>query len=538
MGIINLIRNAWRYPSLDESLKAFAKKGASSVSDKYLESVSGEGFEYTGGPISAVGLSSFNMFYNNYVNTAFKNEVDKIANYRNISQMPEISDVVEDAVIESTQEDLEGKILQIKIIDEDLRKNDNIVKNLEQEFELLFYNRIKISNIISDLMRTYFIDGRLFYERLINRNKPGEGIIGIKKLPSESMDFEYDPKTLKINRYFQYLKDSAKRPGPKETEKEGVVIFNPEQIGFIDYGVYGRNRYDIIGYLDKAKIPYNQLKLLETSVIIYRIVRAPERLVYKIDVGQMPREKAIKYVEDQKNRMVKRPTYDPQTGNLTNSPEIFSILDNIFIPVSSEGGRGSDVTTVGGNPAGFTELADINYFQRKLYKALKYPMSRVTAMETHQESSIMFSNSPVGEIARDEIKWATFLSRHQTRFCDEMQKLFLLHLEFKGLKKQYSLDDSKINIVLNPPSFFKEKQEQLMRETRFANYLALANQPEFSKSFLMERYLDFTEEEIEANSEALKDDIEYGFKEAPIEEPAVGSSGEPTPQKIEDDKDL
>jgi hypothetical protein len=171
---------------------------------------------------------------------------------------------------------------------------------------------------------------------------------------------------------------------------------------------------------------------------------------------------------------------------------------------------------VGGNPAGFAELADINYFQRKLYKALKYPMSRVNAQEQHQDAGIVFSNSPAGEISRDEIKWATFLMRHQMRFCDEMQKLFLLHLEFKGIKKQYELDSSKINITLNPPSFFKDKQEQLIREMRFANYLALANQIEFSKTFLMERYLDLTEEEIQANADGLKEDVKYGFREAAV----------------------
>jgi hypothetical protein len=247
----------------------------------------------------------------------------------------------------------------------------------------------------------------------------------------------------------------------------------------------------------------------------------------------MPREKAIKYVEDQKNKIVKRPTYDPQTGALTNAPEIFSVQDNIFIPVSSEGGRGSDVSTVGGNPAGFAELSDINYFQRKLYKALKYPMSRVHAAEQQQDNTVLFSNSPAGEISRDEVKWATFLSRHQTRFCDEMQKLFLLHLEFKGLKKQYELDDSKINIFLNPPSFFKDKQEQLIREMRFSNYLALANQPEFARSYLMERYLDLTEEEIKANSEALKKDIVLGLVPAPIEPEVPAPAPKPEPEPAE-----
>ena len=135
MGLINLLKNMWQYDNLDEEIKAFAKKGTGAISDKALLDVSGEGYEHAGGPISGIGLSSFNMFYTSYINKAFASEVDKIGNYRNMSQMPEIADVIEDIVIESTQEDLDGKLLHIDIIDEDLRKNENIVKNIEQWIE-------------------------------------------------------------------------------------------------------------------------------------------------------------------------------------------------------------------------------------------------------------------------------------------------------------------------------------------------------------------------------------------------------------------
>jgi hypothetical protein len=653
MGIINLIKNMWNYGKLDEELKIFAKSGDYAKSNKDLESSSGEGYEQLAYP-SAISMSSFNLFYNNYISKAYANEVDKIYGYRSMAEMPEISDVIEDAVIEATREDTNGKIVHIDIIDEEMRKNENITKNIEQEFEHLFYNKIKIVDILNDLFRTYFIDGRLYYERLVNTSKKSDGIVGIKKLPSETMDFEYDPKTLRILKFFQYLTKQARRPKPDEPNPQGVLSFYPEQIGFVDYGTYGHSRYDILGFLDKVKIPYNQLKLLETSVIIYRIVRAPERLVFKIDTGQMPRDKAIKYVEEVKSRMVKKQAYDPSTGILTNSPEVMSILDNYYIPTclsldtdiltmggmktlnriikeysngaendvfvfdknsniysakikwagitkkdtevikvnldnnsnivctpnhkfiltdgqeieaqflqsnmqlasytsivkidnivklsikmdtgcievdhpnhnfllgcgifvkNSSDGRGSSIETVGGNPSGFAELGDVHYFLRKLYKSLKYPMSRVTAQESHQEAGIVFSNSPVGEISKDEVKWATFLERHQNIFCNEFRKLFLLHLEFRGIKKEYGIDISKIKIKMNQPSYYKDRQEQLMLESRFSNYNALGNNQEFGKSFLMERYLDLTEEEIQANADSLKRDVELGFREPPM----------------------
>ncbi len=525
-----------------EAQKPFAKKGQSAISDQAVVQTSGEGYEYTEHPYSSISMSSFNMFYESYLNKAHKTEVDKIEAYRDMAEMPEIADVIEDITIESTQEDFDGKTIHVELVDEEMKKNDNMVQNIEDEFQKLFYENMQFNHIIPDLIRSYFIDGRVFYERLINPNKPSEGIRGIKKLPAESMDFEYDPKTLKITRFFQYLTKQAKRPMPGEVDTPGVVFFHPEQIGFIDYGIYGRNRYDIIGYLDKSKIPYNQLKLLETSVVIYRLVRAPERFVFKIDVGQMPRDKAIKYVEEIKNRVIKRPTYDPETGTLTNSPEIFGILDNFFIPTSSDG-RGADVTTIGGNPSGFAELGDINYFQRKLYKSLKYPMSRVTSEQDHQEAAIVMTNSPMGQISRDEIKWATFLERHQTRFCSEFKKLFLLHLEFKGLKKEYELSLDKFTVKLNPPSFYKDKQQQILLESKFNNYMALANQQEFSKVFLMERYLGLDQEEIEANSEGLKEDVKLGFKPAAVTPeatptadtgatPPADTSKEPSPEDV------
>jgi hypothetical protein len=371
----------------------------------------------------------------------------------------------------------------------------------------LFYNRLAINEKIDDLMRTYYVDGRLYFERIVNKNRPSYGIVDIKRLPSESMDFAYDPRDGHIMNFYQYLIPNTKRPlNRSEAEKNNkIVTFEPEQISYINYGVFGRTRAEIFGYLEKARVPYNQLKLLETSVIIYRIVRAPERFVFKIDTGNMPKDKAMKFVEKIKTKFIKKQTYDPTTGALTHEPEVLSILENFFLPQSADG-RGSAIETVGGNPAGFTELDDIYYFARKLFRSLKYPASRVTAGQEKGDAEIVIGGAHTGEISRDEVKWAKFLEKHQIRFCNEFRDLFLLHLEFKGLKKQFGLNKDSFKINMVPPSHYKESMEQGFMEARFNNYNALANNPEFSKYYLIKRYLRWTDEEIEENIKSFSKD--------------------------------
>jgi len=188
----------------------------------------------------------------------------------------------------------------------------------------------------------------------------------------------------------------------EEAEKEkDIIVFEPQQINFIPFK-FGRTKNSIIGYLEKCKTAYNILKLLETSLVIYRIVRAPERLVFKIDVGNMPRDKGMKFVEKVKQKMNNKQSFDPNTGTLINANETLSILDNYFIPQSDN--RGSDISTIGGNSNAFTDLGDIHYFHKKLYRSLKYPISRVEKQHGEQSDDVLFRGRSMGEISRDEIK--------------------------------------------------------------------------------------------------------------------------------------
>lgn len=505
-------------PVIKEEIKAFQNKGDFNKNLKTIMAQKGEGWETLAEipGFSNVQIQGFNLFYSTYINRVFEHELQRIEEYRSMSTTPEISDVIEDAVNESTQEDDIGEVFHLDIIDKKLQDNENMVKTLKSEFNELFKERLNMKEKIWDILWTFYIDGRVYYERIVDETKKKDGIINVKKLPTETMDFFYDPISGRISGYIQYLKPKTKKPATikeaRERDGKDLIFFDPNQIGFVDYGIYGKSRYEIIGYLEKARVPFNQLKLLETAVIIMRIVRAPERYVFRIDTGNMPREKALKYVEMIKNKMQKKQTYDPRTGTLTHEPEIMGILENFYLPQSAEG-RGSSIDTIGGNTNMFSELDDVYYFQKKLYRSLKYPASRVTATQEGRDGEMMFGGQQTSEISRDEIKWAKFLERQQKRICNNLKDMFLLHLEFKGIKKQYDLTTKKIDISMNAPSKYKEQMEQMFTDSRFNNYQQLADRPEMSKYYLMKRYLKWDDEEIKANVEGKQMDVKLGLAE-------------------------
>lgn len=508
MGIFsNVVRFFSGKSDVNEELKQFKNIGDSSTRK---ESEYGEGFENP--LLSAAGIIS-NQFYDKYLYQKLDTKIRKIEEYRRIAANAEIADVIEDAVIESTMPDSEDKIFKLVFRDEKLEKNKNAAKNIINEFNELIYNRLRLNTKIQNYLEDYFIDGELYLENVIDTNNSKRGILYWKKLPTETMDFIYNYESSKIDAFLQYLKggqtNTLIRTVDDAKNNKDIIVFNTAQIAYMNYGKFSPvDRTKIYGYLEKARKPFNQLNMLETSVIIYRLVRAPERFVFNIDVGNMPRDKAMQFVEKMKQKLSTKETFDPETGLLKKAANVMSISENFFLPTSSSG-RASSVSTVGGNPSGFAELDDIYYFQKKLYKALKYPITRVQNTKENRSGDNLFGGgSTFGEIPRDEVKWSVFLETQQDKFCRLLLKTFLTHLEFRGFLKQYDLDEYSLSIVMNCPNSYKDQIEQKSLETKFNNYNMLVNNQEFSKSYLMKKYLDMDDEDIKANAEGHKLDKE------------------------------
>ena len=507
MGILSWLRGSTD-EKIDESIPYFENKG-DFLDEKELKATEGEGVEslylYKGGQ-GTIGYYSMNDFYNNYISKNFEDEFMKIQEYRRMSDMAEIVDVVDDAVIEATQKDELGKMFTMDIVDKDLKEDEKVNEILYEEFEDLFYRKIELNKHFKDWFRSFMVDGRVFLENIIDLNNKNDGIIRLKKLPAETMDYDYDMMTTTIKGFFQYLNPGGKKvPNMEEAKKiAGVISFEKQQISFVNTGQHGKTRKEIIGFLDKAKQPYNQLKLLETSVVIYRLVRAPERFVFKIDVGNMPRDKAEKYVEYQKRKFNQKMSFDPATGTLQNQQDLLSMNESFFIAQGEN--RGSDITTIGGQgTAGFTQLDDIKYFAIKLYRALKYPISRIQNSFNGGESQNVFNFGGM-DIPKDEIKWATFLQDYQNRFADVFKDLFIIHLDMKGMLEKYKIDKSQFNFKFTAPNNYEYHLEQQILQTKVNGVQPLNMMQEISKYILFTKYLGWTEAEWQENVDGFDKD--------------------------------
>ncbi len=230
---------------IDEQIDAFKPRKERAATKK---AKAGEGLEdmdfILQGSYNALG---FNNFYRTYINKTFQNELERLKYYREMSQYPEIADVIEDAAMESTQEDYDGRTIRLEIIDEDMASNVNISKNLQDEFTDLFYKKMKIKWEMWNLMYNYFVDGKVYFEHMINKNRPKQGIIGIKRLPCETMDFVYDPITGEIVAYYQYLslKPRQQPPTVEDAVKDpNIIVFYPNQVSLVHYGYQGATKRD------------------------------------------------------------------------------------------------------------------------------------------------------------------------------------------------------------------------------------------------------------------------------------------------------
>ena len=228
---------------IDESLKQFKNKQKQSK-------VQGEGYEdiHNIQGFGNIGTGSFNLFYEKNINKDLKNNKTKLNEYRKMYDMPEISSVVEDAAMESSQQDLNGDVIKLELIDDTINKNENIKKNIQEEFDKLFKERIELSKHIEDWLTSLFVDGKIYIENVINKSRPSLGILGVKKLPCETMDYDIDASTGKVTNFFQFLVENAKKPTtPEEAENsDKVITFYPPQITFVDSGVYGLNKKDVL----------------------------------------------------------------------------------------------------------------------------------------------------------------------------------------------------------------------------------------------------------------------------------------------------
>ena len=453
-----------------------------------------------------------------------KTEQDLIRRYREIALHPECDMAIEDIVNEAITSN-ENK-QSIKVITDGLDYSSAIKVRIEQEFADVL-RLLQFNTRGHDLFRRWYVDGRIFFQKIIDAENTKNGITELKYLDPRKVkkirevrkrrpEGMVAPTNINIAdetvEYFVYNERGIQGAAAIQGIKIAV-----DTIAFCPSGMIDQNKNGLIlSYLHKAIKPVNQLRMIEDAAVIYRIARAPERRIFKIDVGNLPKAKAESYLRDVMARYRNKLVYDASTGEIRDDRNYMSMLEDFWLP-SREGGRGTDITTLPGG-ANLGEIADIEYFRAKLYRSLNVPVSRL-------ESSQGFNLGRASEITRDELKFTKFVGRLRKKFTELFNDLLRTQLIIKGVISETEwplIRDSIFYDFLQDGHFAELKNTEMMRER-----LNLAREVRdyvgkyFSVNYVRRNILKQTESEIKKMDAEIKKEIEDGI----ISSPEVQTTG-------------
>ena len=388
-----------------------------------------------------------------------KNENDQIIKYRDAAMHPEvdaaIEDIVNEAIVTTTAEG------PVAIILEDVNQPATIKNKIREEF----YKIVEMLNMNfqgSDIFRKWYVDGRIYYHKIIDTANPKGGIIELRCI---------DP--LKIKKVREVKKDKDKATGESLVKgtKEYYVFQNQnmnktnqglritkDAIAYCTSGLFSSDHKRVVSYLHKSLKTLNQLKMMEDSLVIYRLSRAPERRIFYIDVGNLPKGKAEEYLKNIMSKYRNKLVYNATTGEIKDHAKQMSMLEDFWLP-RREGGRGTEITTLpGGENLG--QIDDIVYFQKKLYRSLNVPINRL-------EQEAQFSLGRASEITRDELKFQKFIDRLRKRFSMLYMDILKTQLVLKGIvtEEEFHEMETFIRIDFMKDTHFAElKESELLRE--------------------------------------------------------------------------
>ena len=482
-------------------------------------------------------------FYGSYLDIegVYKTEHDLIRRYREMALHPEADGAIEDVVNEAIVSDLYDSPVEIEL--SNLNAGDSLKKAIREEFknikEILDFDRKA-----HEIFRNWYIDGRVYYLKVIDVKNPMAGIQDLRYIDPMKMKFirqqkKEDPRTKiqvgsqagaesvnepEIEEYFLYTAKPNYNSGmvAGSGAKRGSVKIAKDSVVYCSSGLVDRNKGTVLSYLHKAIKALNQLRMIEDSLVIYRLSRAPERRIFYIDVGNLPKVKAEQYLKEVMSRYRNKLVYDANTGEVRDDRKFMSMMEDFWLP-RREGGRGTEITTLpGGQNLG--ELTDIEYFQKKLYRALGVPESRIA-------SDGGFNLGRSSEILRDELKFAKFVGRLRKRFGNLFSNLLKTQLILKNIITPEDWDSLSDHIqydFLYDNQFAELKESELMNE-RLGTLATIEPYigKYFSNNYVRTKVLRQSDTEIKEQDELIKKEIKDGIIPDPSAVDPI--TGEPLP---------
>jgi len=410
-----------------------------------------------------------NAHYGTYVDLegSVRNEIELVTRYREMANHPELEMAIDDIVNEAITHDVSGKTVDIVL--DNLKQPDTIKKKITEEFHNVL-KMLNFGNLSDDLFKRWYIDGRIYYHVVVDEAKPKEGIQELRYIDPRKIrkvreiKKDRDPKTgaqiiASIAEYYVYNDKGTVTQAYTSNVNAGLRIA-PESIINVNSGLMDAKNTFVISYIHKAIKPLNQLRMIEDAVVIYRLSRAPERRIFYIDVGNLPKGKAEQYLKDIMAKYRNKMVYDASTGELRDDRKHMSMLEDFWLP-RREGGKGTEITTL---PAGqnLGELEDVKYFRQKLLNSLNVPISR---LEPQQGGMIGVGRTT--EVTRDEVKFTKFIVRLRNKFSQIFDHALRVQLVLKGICTLEEWDDFKEDIYYNymkDNNFTEMRDAEILRE--------------------------------------------------------------------------
>ena len=457
-------------------------------------------------------------FFSSALNTGGneKTELELVRRYREIAQQPECDSAIEDIVNEAITSDEMSQSVMVTL--DRLPYPDKIKKIIREEFDNVL-SLMEFEEKGHDIFRRWYVDGKIYFHKVIDNKNPKKGVIALRYIDAtkikkiREIKKEKDVSTgvemiKKIEEYYIYNEKGLEHAG-YDGSRQGIRIAG-DAITYVPSGVIDQNSGRVLSYLHKVIKPVNQLRMIEDALVIYRISRAPERRIFYIDVGNLPKVKAEQYLKDVMNRYRNKLVYDASTGEIRDDRNHMSMLEDFWLP-RREGGRGTEITTLpGGSNLG--EIDDIQYFQKKLYRSLNVPISRL-------ESESNFSIGRSTDITRDELKFTKFIQKLRKKFVHIFTDVLKTQLLLKGI---VSLDDWDVMKEHIQYDFLKDGHFSELKDAELLNdrITSLQNIESyigtfFSKEYVLKHVLRMNDGEIEEMrdqiaTEAEKDPMDGG----------------------------
>ena len=475
-----------------EGFKLFGFEITRAKDNKAIKSIVPPRDDDGAGYVTATSAGSHYGHYINMEGDDSKDQAQLILKYRGSAYQPEADAAIEDIVNEAITAAENKPSIALNV--DNVPVSASVKKTMFEEFENIF-NMLNFKELGHDIFRRWYIDGRIYHHLIVDENNPTAGIQEIRYIDTvkirkvKQVKKKKDPisgATLvdRVNEFYIY----QEKPGSQAS----CVKLTLDSVSYCTSGLLDEHRKKVISYLHKALKPITQLRMMEDSLVIYRLARAPERRMFYIDVGNLPRGKAEQYMKDIMAKYRNKLVYDAKTGEIRDDRKHMSMLEDFWLP-RREGGRGTEISTLpGGENLG--QIEDIIYFQKRLYRSLNVPMNRL-------EQEQQFSLGRATEISRDELKFQKFIDRLRNRFANLFYDILKKQLILKNVitEDDWNSWKNKVTVDFLRDNHFAElKEAELLRERiqsldQIQNYVG----EYFSKEWVQKNVLLFDDETID-----------------------------------------